>query len=125
VHSAFDTLGHPLALHVTPSNAQDRAQVGKLAEAVQQIAGDNVEPAYVDQGYTGENAAQAAARYGIQLEVVKYSEAKRGFVLLPRGWVVERSFAWPPASSAWPETTNDSARPLKAFTTSRSSCSQI
>jgi hypothetical protein len=66
VHTAFDTLGHPLAVHVTPANAQDRAQVGKLAETVQQIAGDNVEPAYVDQGYTGENAAQAAARHGIQ-----------------------------------------------------------
>ena len=50
--------------------------------------------AYVDQGYTGEAAAEAANKHGIQLEVIKHTEAKRGFVLLPRRWVVERSFAW-------------------------------
>ncbi len=36
----------------------------------------------------------AAEEHGIRLEVVKLPEAKRGFVLLPRRWVVERSFAW-------------------------------
>ena len=50
--------------------------------------------AYVDQGYTGPNAAEAAQQHGIHLEVVKHPMAKRGFVLLPRRWVVERSFAW-------------------------------
>lgn len=94
VHAAVDTLGHLLALHVTPADEQDRAQVEKLAQAVQQITDNSVELAYVDQGYTGENAKQAANAHGIQLEVVKHTEAKRGFVLLPRRWVVERSFAW-------------------------------
>jgi transposase len=94
VHAAVDTLGQLLALHVTPANEQDREQVGKLAQAVQEITGQSVELAYVDQGYTGEAASQAARQHGIQLEVVKHTEAKRGFVLLPRRWVVERSFAW-------------------------------
>ena len=94
VHAAVDTLGHLLALHVTAADEQDRAQVERLAGQVQQITGDTVELAYVDQGYTGETAQQAAAGHGIQLEVVKHTEAKRGFVLLPRRWVVERSFAW-------------------------------
>ena len=94
VHAAVDTLGHLLALHVTAADEQDRAQVEKLAEAVQEITGDNIELAYVDQGYTGESAAQAAEKHGVQLEVVKHTEAKRGFILLPRRWVVERSFAW-------------------------------
>jgi transposase len=94
VHAAVDTLGHLLALHVTAADEQDRAQVEQLAQAVQQITGDSVELAYVDQGYTGENAMQAARAHGIQLEVVKHTEAKRGFILLPRRWVVERSFAW-------------------------------
>ena len=58
------------------------------------LAGDAVTLAYVDQGYTGQVAAEAAAAEGITLEVVKLPEAKRGFVLLPRRWVVERSFAW-------------------------------
>ena len=48
----------------------------------------------MDQGDTGEQPAQDAAAYGIQLEVVKLPAAKQGFVLLPRRWVVERSFAW-------------------------------
>jgi len=68
--------------------------VEKLAEAVQEITGDTIELAYFDEGYTGDNAAQAAEKHGVRLEVVKHTEAKRGFVLLPRRWVVERSFAW-------------------------------
>jgi len=94
VHAAVDTLGHLLALRVTAADQQDRAQVEQMAEHVQQITGEHVELAYVDQGYTGQAAAEAAAQHGIQLEVVKHTEAKRGFVLLPRRWVVERSFAW-------------------------------
>ena len=66
----------------------------QLAEAVQEATGKAVELAYVDQGYTGDTAQEAAAQHGIKLEVVKLPEAKCGFVLLPRRWVVERSFAW-------------------------------
>jgi transposase len=94
VHLAVDTLGHLLALHVTAANEQDRAQVAELATAVQEATGDHVELAYVDAGYTGAAPEAAAAAEGIRLEVVKLPEAKRGFVLLPRRWVVERSFAW-------------------------------
>jgi transposase len=94
VHAAVDTLGHLLALVVTPANEQERAQVGKLAKAVQAVTGEQVELAYVDQGYTGGEPAAAAATHGIQLIVVKPPEAKRGFVLLPKRWVVERGFAW-------------------------------
>src|SRR6476660_2292817 len=94
VHAAVDTLGHLLALKVTPANEQDRAQVADLARAVQEATGQSVQVAFVDQGYTGEKPALAAAEQGIELEVVKHHEAKHGFVLLPRRWVVERSFAW-------------------------------
>ena len=65
-----------------------------LTDAVQEATGYSVEVAFVDQGYTGEQPAEDADLVGIQLEVVKFPEAKRGFVLLPRRWVVERSFAW-------------------------------
>lgn len=94
VHMAVDTLGHLLALKVTPANEQDRAQVAELAFAVQTATEENVRVAFVDQGYTGEEPAQAAEQAGIELRVVKHHEAKHGFVLLPRRWVVERSFAW-------------------------------
>jgi transposase len=91
---AVDTLGHLLALLVTPADEQERAQVEQLAQEVQAVTGESVELAFVDQGYTGEQAAQDAAQHGIRLEVIKLPEAKQGFVLLPRRWVVERSFAW-------------------------------
>lgn len=94
VHAAVDTLGHLLALHVTPASEHDREQVEKLAEAIQEATGDSVQLAYVDQGYTGEQPAKEAAEHGIHLEVVKHQGARRGFVLLPRRWVVERDFAW-------------------------------
>jgi transposase len=94
VHMAVDTLGHLLALHITPANEQERAQVAELAQQVQATTGDTVQVAFVDQGYTGDKPAQAAAEHGLELIVVKLPEAKKGFVLLPKRWVVERSFAW-------------------------------
>lgn len=94
VHLAVDTLGQLLALHVTPANAQDRDQVAELAAAVQEATGQTVTMAYVDQGYTGSKPRQAAAEQGIELTVVKLPQAKRGFVLLPKRWVIERDFGW-------------------------------
>lgn len=94
LHIAVDTLGHLLALLVTAASEQERAQVGALCEQVQQMTRESVKVAFVDQGYTGDQAKEAATAAGIELEVIKHVEAKRGFVLLPRRWVVERSFAW-------------------------------
>jgi transposase len=94
VHVAVDTLGQLLALLVTPASEQDREQVAALAAQVQAVTGHSVEVAFVDQGYTGDEPLEAAAEQGIRLEVVKLPQAKKGFVLLPRRWVVERSFAW-------------------------------
>ena len=96
-HVAVDTLGtlgHLLALHVTAADEQDRSRVKQLAKDVQRATGKSVALAFVDQGYTGEQAAADAAKHGIGLWVVKLPEAKRGFVLLPRRWVVERSLGW-------------------------------
>ncbi len=94
VHVAVDTLGHLLALSVTAANEGDRSQVETLCEQVQEVTGESVQLMWVDQGYTGDMAAQAAQKSGIELHVVQLEEAKKGFVLLPRRWVVERSFAW-------------------------------
>jgi transposase len=94
VPAAVDTPGDLTALTATPANVQERTQVGPLAEQVQAATDGTVELAWVDQGYTGADAFDAAAAEGIELEVVKLPEAKKGFVLLPRRWVVERSFAW-------------------------------
>ena len=127
VHMAVDTLGNLLAVLVTPANEQERAQVEQLAKAVQDATQQSVTLAYVDQGYTGDAPAEAAKEQGMTLEVVKLLEAKnclkprtaleakKGFVLLPRRWVVERSFAgwWSVVSlgllafGVWSRTMND------------------
>ncbi len=93
-HIAVDTMGRLLALHVTPADEQDRAQVAEPCEAMHEAAGESVELIYAHQGYTGEEAMHEAAGRGIILHVVKLPEAKKGLVLLPRRWVVERSFGW-------------------------------
>ena len=95
VHVAVDTLGHLLALLVTPANEQERAQVAELASA-----GASRSPASMSSWPTSIRATPARSQpprppqHGIELAVVKLPEAKRGFVLLPRRWVVERNFAW-------------------------------
>jgi len=91
---AVDTLGDLLALLVTPANEQDRDRVQQLTQKIQEVTGKTVEVAFVDEGYTGGKAAQDAEREGIRLELIKLPDVKKGFVLLPRRWVVERSFGW-------------------------------
>jgi hypothetical protein len=83
-----DTPGHLVARTVTPSGEQERAQVGALAGVVQAVTGGQVARTFADQGYPGEDPARAAAEHGIDLEVVRLPEAKCGFVLPPRRWVV-------------------------------------
>jgi len=94
VHVAVDTLGCLLSLVVTPANEQDRDQVAALAADIQAVTGQSVQVAFADGAYTGEDAAEAAQGQGIRLEVVKLPGAVRGFVLLPKRWIVERTFGW-------------------------------
>ena len=65
VHAAVDTLGNLLALKVTAANEQEREQVAELAAKVQEVTGGTVEIGFVDQGYTGENAAEQADRKSV------------------------------------------------------------
>jgi transposase len=79
---------------VTAADEQDQAQASELARQTQAETGETVEIAYIDQGYTGEDPADAAAEHGIKLEVIKLPTAKRGSVLLLRRLVIDRSFGW-------------------------------
>lgn len=83
IHMGVDTLGHLLVLHVTSADICDREEVGRLAEAIQDVACESVTLAYVDQGCTDKKVAATANRQGIAFHVVKLPEAKRGFVLPP------------------------------------------
>jgi hypothetical protein len=82
VHIAVDTLGHLLALTVTPGDQGDRDQVAPLAEQVQQVTGRTVELAYVDQGYT--NAAEAA-RHPARSRQAPHGQARLRPVAAPMG----------------------------------------
>jgi transposase len=94
LHIAVDTLGHLLALRVTPANVDERVALEGLLKTAQAVTDGAIEVAFADQGYEGEKPAEAAAAQGVELIVVKLPQARKGFVLLPRRWVVERSFAW-------------------------------
>jgi transposase len=94
LHLAVDTLGYPLAMEAGPANEQDRDHVPPLVERVQNETGGTVEVAYADQGYTGEKAAKAAEVEGVELVVVKRNPEQHTFIVLPKRWIVERSFGW-------------------------------
>jgi transposase len=125
VHMAVDTLGLLLAVHVTPANDQERAQVQELARQVQHVSRQTVKLAFADQGYTGGEPAKAARDEGIELQVIKLPEAKKGFVLLPRRWVVERSFAGSIAFDGSRASTTASLKRWPVCISSSSPCSFV
>ena len=92
-HLAVDTQGLPHAIHITTANVTDRA--GALAMFDENRSDLNrVQNMLVDGGYTGKPFATAVqSLLGAAVEVVKRSELHT-FVVLPKRWVVERSFAW-------------------------------
>jgi transposase len=91
LHVRVDTLGHLLALLVTPAEEQDRARADALCRKVQvlqEVTGQHVEVP------SGEKAVAQALARGVELEVVKLPEAKNGFVLLPKLWILDRDYSW-------------------------------
>ena len=90
---AVDTQGLPHAIHVTTANVTDRA--GALAMFDHHQADlSQVQKALVDGGYTGKPFAEAVRRLlSATVQVVRRDELHT-FVVLPKRWVVERSFGW-------------------------------
>ena len=125
LHLAVDTLGHLLALSVTPADANDRAAAAELAEAVQDATGGRVEIAYVDEGYTGDRPARAAAAHGIALEVVKPPRRSGASSCCPAGGWSSVPSPGRPAAAGSPATTSACPRRWPASTSSPSpaSCS--
>ncbi|WP_375341907.1 IS5 family transposase [Wolbachia pipientis] len=92
-HIAVDTQGLPHAIHITTAEATDRSSAVEMVEKAEENLSE-VKNILVDAGYTGENfATQIKATIGATVEVIKRSEL-HSFVVLPKRWVVERSFAW-------------------------------
>jgi transposase len=92
-HILVDVLGLVLVLLVTPANVQDRdAAIPILMAAHATLT--TLKHVWVDGAYNGEGIAKAEKDTGIKVEVVKHEEGHRGFSVLPRRWVVERTNAW-------------------------------
>lgn len=92
-HIAVDTRGLPHAIHITTANITDReGAVEMLDEARENLA--DVENVLVDGGYSGEKfSSEIKDIIGATVEVAKRSELHK-FVVIPKRWVVERSFSW-------------------------------
>lgn len=95
-HLAVDTLGLLLVVYVPPANEQERAHIAELAAQVQDVTGETVKDACVDQGYTGEQPAEAAAAHGRRLAVVKLPTAKAALCYC------RAAGSWNAASAGWP-----------------------
>jgi transposase len=92
-HILVDTQGLPHAISITTANVTDRQGAIAASSAYTQELSD-VENMLVDGGYTGEPFAAAIKEIlGATVEVIKRNELHK-FVVLPKRWVVERSFAW-------------------------------
>ncbi len=92
-HIAVDTQGLPHAIHITTADVTDRAGAIMMFEAAK-INLANVQNVLADGGYTGENFANSVNEIlEANVEVVKRNELHK-FVVLPKRWVVERSFSW-------------------------------
>jgi transposase len=92
---AVDTLGLPIDCHITPADVQDRDALAPLLRDVHRKS-PFVTMAFVDGGYAGDEAQRAAFEASrIAITVVKRTDKQiKGFVVLPKRWVVERTFGW-------------------------------
>jgi transposase len=81
-------------LAVTPADVQDRDMIAPLMKVVRRACA-SIERVIADGGYSGAaTAAEVESEAGIPLEIVKRPDAAKGFVLLPKRWIVERTFGW-------------------------------
>lgn len=94
-HIAVDTLGLPIKCHITPADVQDRDALPSLLKAVSQ-RNPLIELAFADGGYSGDETQRAAFEASrIKVSVVKRSDRTvKGFVVLPKRWIVERTLGW-------------------------------
>ncbi len=91
-HVLVDTLGLIIAVVVTIASVQDRDGAKLLfADATGQT---RLEKVWADGGYRGKLIAWTQQKYGWDLEIVKRPPDQKGFAVLPRRWVVERTFGW-------------------------------
>ena len=90
----MDTIGLLINFCITPADIQDRDMIAPLLKLARKRF-PSLLRAIADGGYQGPATATAVRdEAGIPLEIVKRSDTAKGFVLLPKRWIVERTFGW-------------------------------
>jgi transposase len=93
-HVVTDTEGHLVGVQVHAADVQDRDGAVGVIASIRRLY-PWLRHLFADGGYAGEKLTAALEPLGTwTIEIVKRSDAAKGFVLLPRRWVVERTFAW-------------------------------
>jgi putative transposase len=92
-HILVDVLGLLLVVLITPANVQDRDGAIPVLMAAH-AAHQSLKHVWADGAYNGAGIAKVQEDTGMKVEVVKHEEGHRGFAVLPRRWVVERTNAW-------------------------------
>ena len=93
LHLGVDTNGLPHAFCVTTANCTDRNGALEMIESCKPNL-SNLVKVLCDGGYTGENFANAVnVLVSAEVEVAKRNELHK-FAVIPKRWVVERTFAW-------------------------------
>ena len=94
VHALVDTEGLPLRVIVHSAGIQDRDGAALVLDKIRQRF-NWLELVWADSGYNAHQVQTAVAREPpLRVEIVKRSDDMKGFVVLPRRWVVERTFSW-------------------------------
>lgn len=94
IHALVDTLGLPMRVVVHSAGIQDRDGAGLVFDKIRQRF-NWLELVWADGGYNAHQVTDAAAKVpGLRVQIVKRSDDMKGFVVLPRRWVVERTFSW-------------------------------
>jgi putative transposase len=92
-HLLVDTQGLVLAVRVSSAAEADRQGAEAVFRKVDKLQISNLKIVYADGGYRGKLISQVKEQFGIKLSIVK-KKAQVGFKVLPKRWVVERTFAW-------------------------------
>lgn len=93
-HLLVDSLGLPLSVYVTPADVQDRAGARCLLAGLKALV-PRLKKIWADGAYSGEELARwCEEEGGWQLEVVERNQEAQGFKILPKRWIVERTFSW-------------------------------
>ena len=92
-HVIVDTLGLLLVVVVTAACVQDRDGARPTLKGLK-VKLPSVRHIFADGGYSGQLVALAKSAWQLVIEVVKKPAGQKGFSILPRRWVVERTFSW-------------------------------